>query len=66
MLPMNDLLTWMAYTYALHVIPNAGGDRRVCVDATQSELNAGTDMDAMAEYLGEHTMPTSQDVARMV
>lgn len=52
---------------ALHLTPNAGGDKwRVCVDATQSGLNNGTDMDAMTAYLGPHTMPKLQDVARMV
>ena len=68
MLPRADVIGMEGlHVSALHVTPNAGGDKwRVCVDATQSGLNEGTDMEAMLTYLGEHTMPKLQDVARMV
>ena len=68
MLPRADVIGMEGlHVSALHITPNAGGDKwRVCVDATQSGLNEGTDMEAMLTYLGEHTMPKLQDVARMV
>ena len=52
---------------ALHVTPNACRKKwRICIDATESGLNPGTDMEAMMAYLGEFKMPTLTEVAGLV
>jgi hypothetical protein len=67
-LPKEEIEGMMgAHISALHATPDAGGAKwRICVDATESGLNEGTDMEAMTEYLGDFNMATLKHVARLV